>query len=203
MIKWFIDNLKPPYYKKMISAQVTHFASLILIGKRIDVGIRSKKIVDLEALNSMIEQQVEKATDHKGKETDVHMIDKALEGLRGVVSAYTAPNARPYQQQVQPVQAPFQAFNQRRSPGPPQYPKVEPRKLPPLPMPMAELYAYLLEKKLVTPKFTKPKDDPPLPEFDPFKKCKHHFGAEGHTLEKCINWRHRIQDLHRQQVSTV
>ena len=55
MIKWFIDNLKPPYYKKMISAQVTHFPSLIPIGERIDEGIGSKKIVDPEALNSMIE----------------------------------------------------------------------------------------------------------------------------------------------------
>ena len=43
MIKWFIDNLKPPYYKKMISAQVTHFGSLIPIRKRVDKGIRSKK----------------------------------------------------------------------------------------------------------------------------------------------------------------
>ena len=37
-------------------------------------------------------------TGHKGKEADVHMIDKALEGPRGVTFAYTAPNARPYQQ---------------------------------------------------------------------------------------------------------
>ena len=56
MIKWFIDNLKPPYYEKMISAHVTHFASLIPIGERIDKGIRSKKIVNSEAFNSMIEQ---------------------------------------------------------------------------------------------------------------------------------------------------
>ena len=55
MIKWFINNLKPPYYEKMISAQVTHLASLIPIGECIDEGIRSKKIVNLEALNSMIE----------------------------------------------------------------------------------------------------------------------------------------------------
>ena len=32
MIKWFIDNLKPLYYEKMINAQVTHFVSLISIG---------------------------------------------------------------------------------------------------------------------------------------------------------------------------
>ena len=43
MIKWFIDNLKPPYYEKMISAQVTHFASLILIGERIDEVLGARK----------------------------------------------------------------------------------------------------------------------------------------------------------------
>ena len=60
----------------------------------------------------MIEQQVKKATEHKGKEVNVHMIKKVPEGPRGVVSAYTAPNARPYQQQLQSAQAPYRAFNQ-------------------------------------------------------------------------------------------
>ena len=55
MIKWFIDNLKPPYYEKMISTQITHFASLIPIGKCIDEGIRSKKIVDAESLSFKVE----------------------------------------------------------------------------------------------------------------------------------------------------
>ena len=54
MIKWFIDNLKPLYYEKIISTQVIHFASLILIGERIDEGIRSKKIMDPESLSSMV-----------------------------------------------------------------------------------------------------------------------------------------------------
>ena len=27
------------------------------------------------------------------------------------------------------------------------------------------------------------------------KKCEHHFGAEGHTLEECVHLRYRIQDL--------
>ena len=60
---------------------------------------------------------------------------------------------------------------------------------------MAELYAYLLEKKLMTPIFAKPRDDPPLPYFDPFKKCEHHFGAEWRTLEECVHLRHQIHDL--------
>ena len=32
MTKWFIDNLKPPYYEKMINTQVTYFTSLSLLG---------------------------------------------------------------------------------------------------------------------------------------------------------------------------
>ena len=55
MIKWFIDNLKPFYYEKMISTQVPHFASLILIREHIDEGIRSKKIMDTKHLSSMVE----------------------------------------------------------------------------------------------------------------------------------------------------
>ena len=82
MIKWFIDKLRPPYYEKMISPQVTHFASLIPIVERIDEGIRSKKIVDPEALNSMIEQQVKKATRRKGMEADVYVIHPTREQRR-------------------------------------------------------------------------------------------------------------------------
>ena len=101
MIKWFIDILKPPYYEKMISTQVTHFASLIPIGKHIDNGIRSKKIMDAESLNSMVEQQIKRMTHYKTKEADVHMVDNALERPRGVASTYATPAARPYQQQNQ------------------------------------------------------------------------------------------------------
>ena len=56
-------------------------------------------------------------------------------------------------------------------------------------MPMVELYAYLLQKKLVTPICVKPKDSPPLPDFD---LPEHHFGAKGNTLEECTQLRYRI-----------
>ena len=47
-------------------------------------------------MNSMIEQQVKKATGNKGKEADVHVIDIAPVRPRSVTSAYIAPNAWPY-----------------------------------------------------------------------------------------------------------
>ena len=62
-------------------------------------------------------------------------------------------------------------------------------------MPMAEFYANLLENKLVTPLFAKARDVPPLLDFDPSKKCEHHFGVEGNTLKECVHLRHWIRDL--------
>ena len=55
-------------------------------------------------------------------------------------------------------------------------------------MPMA-LYTYLLERKLVTSMFARPKEGPSSPDFYSSKKCKHHFRAEGHTLEECYQLR--------------
>ena len=98
MIKCFIDNLKPPYYEKMINAQVTHFANLIPIAECIDEGIRSKKIVDPDALHFMIEQQVKKATGRKGKEVDVHMIARTPKRPKGSTSIYVTPIVQPYLQ---------------------------------------------------------------------------------------------------------
>jgi len=46
---------------------------------------------------------VKKATDHKGKEANVQMIDKTLERSSGFISTYTTLNAWPYQQQVLPA----------------------------------------------------------------------------------------------------
>ena len=136
--------------EKMINTQVTHFASLIPIGKQIDQGIRSKKIMDVESLCSMVEQQLKRMIDRKTKEVDVHMVDNASESPRGVTPAYAAPAARPYQQQNQSTQAPNRAFNQRKRLDPPLPFRREYRKYTLLPMPMADLYAYLLERKLVT-----------------------------------------------------
>ena len=97
MIKWFIDNLNPPYYEKMISTQVTHFTSLIPIRERIDKGIRSKKIMDAKSLSSMVEQQVKRLIGHNTKEADVHMVNNASKRPRVVASTHAPSAARPYQ----------------------------------------------------------------------------------------------------------
>ncbi|KAK9996828.1 hypothetical protein SO802_021514 [Lithocarpus litseifolius] len=60
MIKWFIDNLKSPYYEQMISTQVSHFASLIPIRERIDEGIKI-------AIEEIIESPTNSGSSDSGK----------------------------------------------------------------------------------------------------------------------------------------
>ena len=62
-------------------------------------------------------------------------------------------------------------------------------------MPIIDLYPYLLEWKLVTLLFVRPRKGPPSPGIDPSKKCEHHFGTDGHTLEECYQLRDRVQDI--------
>ena len=62
-------------------------------------------------------------------------------------------------------------------------------------MPVANLYAYLLERKLLTLMFQRPREGPPSPNFDPSKKCENHFGAKGHTLKECYPLRDCVRDL--------
>ena len=62
-------------------------------------------------------------------------------------------------------------------------------------MPIVDLYTYLLERKLETSMFSRPRESPPSPGFDPSKKCEHHFGAKGHILEECYHLRDCVQDL--------
>ena len=109
-----------------------------------------------ESLSFMVEQQVKKLTGRKTKETDVHMVNNAPERPSGTTSAYAAVATRPYQQQVNPTQVPNRAFNQRGRPDSPRPFMRENQKYIVLPMSMTDLYAYLLDRKLVTLLFAKP-----------------------------------------------
>ena len=70
-------------------------------------------------------------------------------------------------------------------------------------MPVAKLYAYLLEKKLVTPIFVKPKEGPPLLDFDPSKKCEHPFWGRKAHLGRMYAFETSNSRTYRQQASTV
>jgi hypothetical protein len=75
MIKIFVDTLKNPYFNRMIRLQLQFFIDLIPVGERIEDTIKTKKIVDMSALMSLVEQTT-KRTPVEKKEGEVQMIAK-------------------------------------------------------------------------------------------------------------------------------
>ena len=172
MIKWFIDNLKPLYYEKMINAQVTRFASLIPIRERIDEGIKTKKIVDTTILYSLMEQQL-KGSDAKVEEGDVHMVAED----RGLQLAKSLP--------IWKAKGNSHLMGNLRN---------KPKMSHHFPISVTELYFFLLNEGLIPPVIPKPVTNL-LEGYDPLKTCKFHYDALGHSIEECLILRHKIQSL--------
>ncbi|RDY11918.1 hypothetical protein CR513_03355, partial [Mucuna pruriens] len=61
MVTMFIDTLRPPFYEKMVGNVSSNFVNLLLIGERVEVGMKKGRIV-LEAATSHIGPTTAKKT---------------------------------------------------------------------------------------------------------------------------------------------
>ena len=65
----------------------------------------------------------------------------------------------------------------------------------PIPMTYTELLPHLLQKRLVAICPMKPMQ-PPFPKnYDPNAKCDYHGGGVGHSTEKCVTLKHKVEAL--------
>ena len=55
MIKIFVDALKNPYFDEVIGLQLQFFVDLIPVGERIEDAVKTKKIVNMQALMTLVE----------------------------------------------------------------------------------------------------------------------------------------------------
>jgi hypothetical protein len=72
---------------------------------------------------------------------------------------------------------------------------TEPRQFQPLPIPVPQLYALLVKKKMITPISQRTRIEPQPKDYNKDLTCEYHQGEVGHTVENCRVLRHRIQDL--------
>ncbi|CAJ2640305.1 unnamed protein product [Trifolium pratense] len=64
-----------------------------------------------------------------------------------------------------------------------------------IPMSYGQLIPYLVHNGMVTPRALKPMT-PPFPAwYDDKAKCEFHMGAEGHSIDNCIAFKHLVQEL--------
>jgi hypothetical protein len=73
--------------------------------------------------------------------------------------------------------------------------RTEPRQFQPLPIPVLQLYALLIKKKMITPVNQRTRIGPQPKDYNKDLTCEYHQGEVGHAVENCRVLRHRIQDL--------
>ena len=56
MVNAFLNTLKEPYYSHLLGHTTSSFADLVIVGERVEDGIKTGKLIDVQALQSLIEQ---------------------------------------------------------------------------------------------------------------------------------------------------
>ncbi|KAK2438727.1 hypothetical protein QL285_023470 [Trifolium repens] len=71
----------------------------------------------------------------------------------------------------------------------------EKKVIDPIPMPCSQLLSYLVHNGMITPRALKPMFAPFPNWYDPKAKCEFHLGTEGHTIDNCKAFKHKVQEL--------
>ena len=72
----------------------------------------------------------------------------------------------------------------------------------PIPVPYSQLLPYLVHNRMVTPRALKPMTAPFPAWYNSEAKCEFHEGAEGHTVDNCIAFKYKVQELIDQKLLT-
>ena len=75
------------------------------------------------------------------------------------------------------------------------YTKYASEQLPPLPMPLKDLYAKLLSIRQITPILLPPIQPPFLKWYKPELACEYHANNPGHGIETCYAFKRKLLEL--------
>ncbi|XP_058746156.1 uncharacterized protein LOC131619029 [Vicia villosa] len=188
MMDMFTNTLEGQYYSACSAS--SRFADLVMIGERIESGIRAGRIQNPSAASSSSRANGKKPYNGFSKKRDGETSAAHHGGDRNQayqqVAAVTIPNAPLQQQQQQQQRYPPCQYQQK--------PRA-PRNFDPIPMTYAQLLAHLLHRELVQLRTMGPPPAKLPPNYDANAHCDFHSGAAGHDIEHCIGFMHKVQDL--------
>ncbi|KAJ9170560.1 hypothetical protein P3X46_018659 [Hevea brasiliensis] len=204
----FIETLKAPYFNLMIGNTSNSFSDIIQAGERIEANLRMVRLQELT------ENPAKKnANFDKKKEGDVHSITRQNNHSPLPQNNYR-PYPLPYGQTIANIPRPFPNYphpcpqyppptnyQPRHPPQPaqPRPPQNKPQRNPdpPLPLPLSEIYRYLVGLNQIVPIPLDP-IQPPYPRwYDATAWCEYHGGAQGHSTDNCGALRGRVHALIR------
>ncbi|KAH1254225.1 hypothetical protein GmHk_04G010714 [Glycine max] len=200
----------------LVGYMPSSFADLVFAGERIEVGLKRGKFDYVSSTN--VNAKRIGATGAKRKEGDAHAVSSTPAWVKpqqtphgthqyaqhhpsfsahaGNASSSTPVQPKaPTQREAPQVPTPNTARPAGNSNTTRNFP---PRPLPeftPLPMTYEDLLPSLIANHLavVTPERVL---EPPFPKwYDPNATCKYHGGASGHSVEKCLALKYKVQHL--------
>ncbi|KAK2410935.1 hypothetical protein QL285_046268 [Trifolium repens] len=171
LCKLFLNTLSPFYYKKMVASAPNNFTEMVVMGMRLEEGVREGRLMKGDAPANGYPRK---------KEKEVGMVTHG--GPRSGYPFY------PHVAAISPI--PQQPFNQQNR-------TQRNQSFDPIPMKYADLLPALLTKNLVQ---TKPPPPVPerLPAwYRTDLTCAFHQGAPGHDVEHCYALKKEVQNLVR------
>ncbi|KAK2437900.1 hypothetical protein QL285_022735 [Trifolium repens] len=197
LVDMFTNTLQGAYFERMIGSVSSGFSDLVRIGERIESGLKNGKIQ--ATIGSQGNTVKPTSSFVKKKEYEAN----AVTSKRGLAVSTQIPYLQyPYAAAAQHQQPQGYSFQAPVNPEP--QPQQRAKKVfDPIPIPYSQLLSFLVHNGMVTPRALRPMTVPFPVWYDPKAKCEFHLGAEGHTIDNCRAFKHKVQELMDQKLLIV
>ncbi|KAK2422686.1 hypothetical protein QL285_033199 [Trifolium repens] len=203
LVDMFTNTLQGAYFERMIGSFSSGFSELVRIGERIESGLKNGKIQ--ATIGSQGNPVKPTSSFVKKKEDEVN----AVTSKRGLTVSTQIPYLQyPYAAAVQHQQPQGYSFQMPVNLVPQKAQQVQQTQqrakmvFDLIPVPYSQLLPYLLHNRMVTPRALKPMTAPFPAWYNSEAKCEFHEGAEGHTVDNCITFKYKVQELIDQKLLT-
>ncbi|CAN1132462.1 hypothetical protein LINPERHAP2_LOCUS7036, partial [Linum perenne] len=200
MISIFFETLRAPFYNNMLGSIASNFSDLLIIGERIEKGIKHGKIESHESRRTTATKKKDEVhatfQENNGKKwSPLPKSNYTTSYVAATMPTVQTPTVKAQSPSVQPTKTQdVTSKNEERGRPTSFRPRSE---IDPIPISYTELYPRLLKNKQVAPApYQQP--SPPFPKwYNPEARCEYHGGAVGHLIENCPAFKYRVQDLIR------
>ncbi|CAL1413176.1 unnamed protein product [Linum trigynum] len=200
MVSIFFGTLRAPYYNNMVGITTTNFADLLVIGERIEKGLKQGRMETPEASK--------KPHQARRGEADVHYAQ--TESSRGrrwdhqpqtnqahpCVANAAIINQRPNFPTQRAIQSPTRVAPPPNNQNQNNYERFrKPIQIDPIPITYTELFPQLIQSNLISPIPCEPMK-PPYPNwYKTDQHCAYHSGVAGHSTEDCRSLKIKVQQM--------
>ena len=213
MVATFIKTLKGAYLDKLISSLNARFSDLVFIGEGVEDAIREGKLYDENSVKKPFWKNNKKEGE-AGTVSHVYTSPPVgasmYQNMRPNTPSSLYPSAPNYATNTQIVQprrnaSPSYKSSNFSSAGISTKGKVETtfddkrsgRKdwvnIDPVPVPYIDIYNTLKQQGLIGQEPPLPVPNPPPKWYNPNEHCLYHMGAPGHSIEKCLHFKIKVQ----------